>query len=152
MWIIAAIHPFICKVTSKRLMHRFFLSAGFNFLERPQRGERRLRAHLQHRDAIIPRWIFKVSPARTIDFLPRTVAFISPSIRMKVYSKSCQCGVRPASWRDVHIDNAEASSGLLARHSDGGDVADQTDVKEHRQPQTEMARAAHRFARILQES
>ena len=32
-----------------------------------------------------------VSPARTRDFFPRNVAFISPSSRMKVSSKSCRC-------------------------------------------------------------
>jgi hypothetical protein len=37
---------------------------------------------------------------------------------------------RPASRRDVHIDNAEASIGLLARHGDGVGIADQTDVRK----------------------
>jgi len=33
---------------------------------------------------------------------------------------------RPASWRDVHINYGKASLGLLAGHSDGVGVADQT--------------------------
>jgi len=37
---------------------------------------------------------------------------------------------RPAPWRDVHIDNAEASIGLVARHGDGVGTADQADVRE----------------------
>jgi hypothetical protein len=37
---------------------------------------------------------------------------------------------RSATWRDVHINYAEASIGLLARHGDGVGVADQTDVRE----------------------
>ena len=37
---------------------------------------------------------------------------------------------RPATWRDVHINDAEASIGLLPRHGDGVGIADQTDVRE----------------------
>ena len=37
---------------------------------------------------------------------------------------------RPAPWRDVHINNAEASIGLLARHCDRVGIADQTDVRK----------------------
>jgi hypothetical protein len=37
---------------------------------------------------------------------------------------------RAAPWRDMHINYAEASCGLLTRHGDGVGVADQTDVRE----------------------
>ena len=37
---------------------------------------------------------------------------------------------RSATWRDVHVDDAEASVGLLARHGDGVGIADETDVRE----------------------
>ena len=37
---------------------------------------------------------------------------------------------RAATWRDVHIDDAESSAGLLARHRDGVGIPDQTDVRE----------------------
>src|ERR1700688_199283 len=36
----------------------------------------------------------------------------------------------PAAWRDVHINYAETSIRVFARHSDGVGVADQTDMKK----------------------
>jgi hypothetical protein len=39
--------------------------------------------------------MFSVSPARTVDFLPRKVASTTPSSRIKVSSKSCRCGGGP---------------------------------------------------------
>jgi hypothetical protein len=37
---------------------------------------------------------------------------------------------RAATGRDVHIDYAETSSGLVARYGDGVGIADQTDVRK----------------------
>ena len=37
---------------------------------------------------------------------------------------------RPTAGRDVHVDNAEASGGLLAGHSNGIGIANQPDVGE----------------------
>jgi hypothetical protein len=64
-----------------------------------------------------------------IDFLPRNVASISPSIRKKFPRNHADAeAVRP--WRELHIDYAKASGGLFARHGDGVSIAGQTDVRE----------------------
>jgi hypothetical protein len=84
--------------------------------------------------------MFSVSSARTIDFLPRKVASISPFEQNKGLLEVMPMRGRPASWRDMHINNAEAAIGLLARHGDGVGIADQTDVRKVVElPQREIA-------------
>src|SRR5947209_5196053 len=39
-------------------------------------------------------------------------------------------GWRPATWRDVHIDDTKLSIGILARHGDGVGITDQPNVRE----------------------
>ena len=71
-----------------------------------------------------------MSPARTVDFLPRKVASISPSRQDKSFLEVMSMRRRSATRGNVHINDAEAPIGLLARHRDGLSIADQTDVRE----------------------
>jgi len=73
--------------------------------------------------------MFRVSPARTVDFRPRKVASIWPSRRMKV-SEVMPVRGRATAGRNVHVDDAEASGSLLAGHGNGVGIADQPDVRQ----------------------
>ena len=111
--------------------------------------------------------MFSVSPAHTIDILAAESGFHFAFEQDKGLFEVMPMQWRAATWRDMHINYAEASCGLLACHAHGVGVADQTDVREvvglHRceialsvrrapQGRQELARAALRFARVLQES
>src|ERR1017187_5832044 len=71
-----------------------------------------------------------VSPALTMDFFPRKVASTSPSRRMKVSSKSWRWGRRATAGRNVHVNDAKASVGLVAGHGDGIGISHDADVRK----------------------
>src|SRR5205809_655959 len=74
--------------------------------------------------------MFRVSPARTVEFWPRKVASIWPSRRIKVSSKSCRCSGGPPPGGMCMYDEAEASGSLLAGQGNGVGIVDQPDVRQ----------------------
>ena len=66
-----------------------------------------------------------MSPARTMDFVPRKVVCISPSRTMKVLGTHVDAAPAP----DVHINDAEMSVDVVPAHGDGVGIIDQPDVR-----------------------
>ena len=74
--------------------------------------------------------MFNVTPARTINLLAAEGCLHLTFQQDKGLLEVVPVRWRPSVWRDVHINHAEASTGIFARHRDGIGVAYQAYVRE----------------------